>query len=369
MEEDNKKIVQRELAQSVREKGSVRCPSCTSLIEWEDSVQYNPDGSKDRYFWCSNVECELHRRDVVKVSISQGFLQTFQQNFSKIGQGAIAALFGAISVWGYGHLNPGDGGKEEIAKIQNERKEEQKKNAAEKDSMTKQLTDLKAEMDRIANGETPTRPINNAAKIDSLQKIIADKNNEIGALTKNSGAGKSQLSPREMADLGVFYASGKNKKSKKAKKYLFQVLKNPNAGFDDEEYQKIVSSLIGLRTSLTLEEFEPLLKEIENHMPNNMQDVEQAKVYWYYADKADFSKYRKLKLTSLKCYLQGAGRYTISQQDVNDGLKLIEMYQLGNIDPENFQSSTDIATAFSNQNKSTIRKFLEYGTKPKANLW
>lgn len=368
---DNKKIIQTQLAKSVLEKGSVKCPSCASLVQWQDSDQYNPDGSKDRYFWCSNEECELHQKDVVKVSISKGFLQTFQQNFSKIGQGFIAAAFGALSMWGYSYLNGPEEPNEELVKqvenLNNEKEESDKKN----DALTKQLADMQKQIADLANGNTNIIPIPSTIDnkvLDSLKNVIATKEATIKNLQVKEGAG--QLSAVQMADLGIFYTSRKNRKSKEAKQYLFKALNHPNASFNDEEYMSIVGSLVELRTKLDKEEFMPLITEIEAHFPNNTKDVAQAKVYWYYADAYDdFKEYKKYKLTSLKHYLEGASKYTISQQDVNDGLKLIELYQLENIEPSLFNSESRIDEAFANQDKMTIRNFLEYGMKEGSGLF
>ncbi len=373
---DNKEIIREKLAQEVLTKGSVRCPSCDGLILWDDAEQFNPDGSKDRYFWCSDTECELHSKDVVKVSISKGFLQTIQQNISKIGRGVIAAAFGAISMWAYSHFGTPDTDNskqlEELKKL-NEDIAKEKKDLYDKiASLEHVITDLKENPDTDTNnGDTPppiTDNSDNEALVDSLRKVITGNEADINNLKEQLGQGN--LNPKQMSDLGIYYSSNPSANSNVAKKYLFDALEHPNASFSDAEYKNIIGGLMKLRPYLELNEFEKLIDQIEQHYPNNEQDVEQARVYWFYADAHDdFKKYKKYKLIALQHYLMGASRYSLHGQNAKDAIKLIDLYKLDMIDPSNFNAMLDIKSAVEQKDRPTIRKFLEYGAKESIGLW
>ncbi len=374
--EDNKKIIQDQLARSILEKGSVKCPSCESLVLWEDSEQYNPDGSKDRYFWCSSEECDLHQKDVVKVSISKGFLQTVQQNFSKIGQGFIAAAFGALSMWGYAFMNKAEPPKPdtEITKKLEDKEIQLKEEKTKNETLNNSISDLQKQINDLKKGtpisSTDSNINSNQRTLDSLENVIRDKDGIIRDLKSKAG-NSAALSPEQMADLGMFYASDKKRKSKEATDYLFGAINHPEASFEDKEKEEIVKGLIELRTNLEIDKYEPLLKLIDKHMPRNAKDLQKARVYWFYADAHDnFSEeYRINKRNSLKHYLMASSKYNLSPQDVKDGATLFT--HLKNIPPANYNSEIPIKQAFEEQNvegfitgnKKIIRSFLEYATK------
>lgn len=383
MDED-KKLIQGQLAKSVLEKGAVKCPKCASLVQWEDSEQYNPDGSRDRYFWCSNESCELHQRDVVKVSISKGFLQTFQQNFSKIGQGMIAALFGALSVWGYGYIN-GDKDKpkdnsQEIATAVAAKEKENKELVASIEKLEEQLELLKNKGETPSDISSGTDNSDSKERISSLENMIdslegvVDKQNE--KITELKAAAKDgEITSEQMMGLGMYYSDDDNddRDVTLAKKYLFSTLENPDNDLADDN-KIIVRRLVELRMNplMELAEYDKVLKYIK-YLPLEERNIATAQVYWYYADAtaADYQSYKKYKLLSLKHYLQSATMNVLHGQDKKDAIKLIEGLQSQNakdLSPlSSFQypanSGNGIIEAISSNrlNKPAIYKFLSLG--------
>ena len=384
--DENKKSIQEQLAKSVREKGTTKCPKCTSLIQWEDSEQYNPDGSKDRYFWCSNDTCDLHQRDVVKVSISKGFLQTFQQNFSKIGQGMIAALFGALSVLGYGYLNADkdnsdDNSKEIAAAIAAKEKEN--------DILTLSVKKLEEQIKALNEGETtPIIPIDNSnhqqlvdnleGEIDSLEGEIKERDESIADLKTKAKSGTLKL--KDMMGLGMYYSEiedGTRKDVTIAKEHLFATLKNAQINDLGDKKKTIVRRLVEMRMKplMELKEYDRVLEYIK-HLPGEEQNIAKAKVYWYYADadyasSANYKNYKKYKLLSLKHYLQSAAMNVLHGRDKIDAISLIEALQnqddseLSPLSSFSYKSNSGFeigiieAIQGDKLNRSAIRKFLK----------
>jgi hypothetical protein len=376
--DENKKSVQEELAKSVREKGTTKCPKCASLVQWEDSEQYNPDGSKDRYFWCSNDTCELHQRDVVKVSISTGFLQTFQQNFSKIGKGMIGALFGALSMWGYGHLSaekPSDNDDPKVVVTETEKDKTINSLTASVGDLEQQLIEMKKKgIDTPII--VPSDNSDNQQVIDSLEYVIEIRDKKIVDL--ESQPKQSQLTLDQTMDLGMYYsiAGNKDRDVTRAKEYLFATLESPKNDLADEN-KIIVRRLIEMRMKplMELKEYDRVLEYIK-YLPGEEQNIAKAQVYWYYADadyasSADYKNYKKYKLLSLKHYLQSATLNVLHGRDKIDAISLIEALQ--NQDDSELSPLSSFSYTLTSGlkigiieaiqgdklNKSAIRKFLK----------
>ncbi|RMI00773.1 MAG: hypothetical protein D6681_11160 [Calditrichaeota bacterium] len=189
-------------------------------------------------------------------------------------------------------------------------------------------------------------------EIDSLKQIIETLN-------------ENQLSLQQQIDLGLYYAQAvgwgkaERRDSERARKYLFDALRNHAEALSERRKAEIVSGLVNIREKITDEEdFAFLIRSIEQYKYGIERELDLAKVYWAatYTNR-DILRKRRLALVHFLKAAAGDFPRSISREDIADIGTIIK--QLQRVDNYLRQKGNDILKSVRKQDKEKIRRYLE----------
>jgi hypothetical protein len=186
----------------------------------------------------------------------------------------------------------------------------------------------------FSNSNSHSRESATKEQLEQKDTMISAQKEEIRGLESTiSDLQGKQLTLQQKIDLGLFYTypAGDDKvekrDSKKAREYLFYTLKEHDKDLNEPRKAEIVTGLVRIREKITdKEDFNFLLKKIEEYRYGIEKELDLAKVYWAFAN-SDSRNITKRRRKSLEHFLRAASEFesTISDNDRKDIRTLVDV--------------------------------------------